>query len=107
MFEVTVSRDGKQLHYVVCKSLCLSYNDGSRVSSVVSADPDVNVSDVAVLGCAAASAALRATSLSHEEVEGRSSRAEGVDVKRECECTTYKDKPVHSDVVLPIIEQIS
>ena len=107
MFEVTVSRDGEQLHYVVCKSLCLSYNDGSRVSSVVSADPDVNVSDVAVLGCAAASAALRATSLSHEEVEERSSRSEGVDVKRECECHAYKEKPVHSDVVLPIIEQIS
>lgn len=107
MFEVTVSRDGEQLHYVVCKSLCLSYNDGSRVSSVVSADPDVNVSDVAVLGCAAASAALRATSLSHEDVEEGSSRSKEVDVKRECECEAYKEAPTHSDIVLPIIEQIS
>lgn len=107
MFEVTVSRDGERLHYVVCKSLCLSYNDGSKVSSVVSADPDVNVSDVAVLGCAAASAALRATSLSHEDVEEGNSRSKGVDVKRKCECSTYKKNPVHSDIVLPIIEQIS
>ena len=106
MFEVTVSRDGEQLHYVVCKSLCLSYNDGSRVSSVVSADPDVSVSDVAVLGCAAASAALRATSLSHNDVEEGSLRSEGVDVERKCECCVDKEQPKHSNIVLPIIEQI-
>lgn len=103
MFEVTVSRDGEQLHYVVCKSLCLSYNDGSRVSSVVSADPDVNVSDVAVLGCAAASAALRATSLSHEDVEADGHSANGMDVERAYECGLNKEKPVCSDIIRRII----
>lgn len=105
MFEVTVSRDGEQLHYVVCKSLCLSYNDGSKVSSVVSADPDVSISDVAVLGCAAASAALRATSLSSEHVKlnGRAN----VDVEKAYECGLDNERPAHSDIVLPIIEQIS
>ena len=107
MFEVTVSRDGEQLHYVVCKSLCLSYNDGSKVSSVVSADPDVSVSDVAVLGCAAASAALRATSLSNENVKEDNSCSSEIDVERPYECDLDKKKPVHSDIVLPIIEQIS
>ena len=105
MFEVTVSRDGEQLHYVVCKSLCLSYNDGSKVSSVVSADPDVSVSDVAVLGCAAASAALRATSLSSENV--KSNGRANVDVEKSYECGIDKPKPVCSDIVLPIIERLS
>lgn len=105
MFEVTVSRDGEQLHYVVCKSLCLSYNDGSKVSSVVSADPDVSISDVAVLGCAAASAALRATSLSSENV--KSNGRANVDVEKSYECGIDKPKLVCSDIVLPIIERLS
>lgn len=103
MFEVTVSRDGERLHYVVCKSLCLSYNDGSKVSSVVSADPDVNVSDVAVLGCAAASAALRATSLSNENVKADGHSANGTDVERAYECGLNKEKPVCSDIIRRII----
>lgn len=65
LFEVTVSRDGSTVHQFSCKAVCMAYDDGNNVSTVVSADPDVDMLDMTVLGCSAATSALRASSVAN------------------------------------------
>lgn len=48
----------------ICKAFTLSYVDAQgKVYSVVSADSEVEVSNMSLLGCSAASAALRAVEI--------------------------------------------
>lgn len=51
----------------MCKAFTLSYVDAQgKVYSVVSADSEVEVSNMSLLGCSAASAALRAVEIATE-----------------------------------------
>lgn len=63
MFEVNVSRNGSVVHNFKCRAVCIAYDDGTKVSTVVSADPDVDVLDMTILGCSAATSALRASTV--------------------------------------------
>lgn len=67
MFTVSVERNGHQIHKVDCEALCLAYSSEGSIKSVVSAEPDVNVDNVLLLGCSASSAALRAISVNKED----------------------------------------
>ena len=71
MFDVLIARNGSTVSKFSCSSLCLSYDDGESVKAVVLAEPDVKVSQVNVLGCSAASAALNVSSseYSKERIE--------------------------------------
>ena len=69
----------------ICKAFTLSYVDAQgKVYSVVSADSEVEVSNMSLLGCSAASAALRAVEIAtdsqskssvHESSESRPKRS--------------------------------
>lgn len=59
-FLITIKKDGKVVHYHECECLCLAFDDGDSVQAVVCANPSVDVKSMSVLGCSAASAAVKA-----------------------------------------------
>lgn len=59
-FLITIEKDGKVVHSYDCECLCLAFDDGDSVQAVVCANPSVDVKSMSVLGCSAASAAVKA-----------------------------------------------
>lgn len=59
MYQVSITRNGENVSEFECDAVCLSYLKDGNILSSASAEPQVNVCDMSMLGCAAASSALR------------------------------------------------
>lgn len=84
----------------ICKAFTLSYVDAQgKVYSVVSADSEVEVSNMSLLGCSAASAALRAV-----EIATDSQSKSSVDESSEsCSTSSVSNSAVKTNVPSSIV----
>lgn len=92
MYQVAITRNGENVSDFECDAVCLSYLKDGNILSSASAESDVNVCDMAMLGCAAASSALRVVDMSTSNVDG--TEKDGND-----ESFKSFENPVTSDVV--------
>ena len=84
----------------ICKAFTLSYVDAQgKVYSVVSADSQVEVSNMSLLGCSAASAALRAVEIATNS-QSKSSVAES---SESCSKRSVDDSAVKTNVPSSIV----
>ena len=84
----------------VCKAFTLSYVDEQgKVYSVVSADSEVEVSNMPLLGCSAASAALRAV----EIATGAQDKANGVERTESCAKGSVSTRRANDSVPTSIV----
>jgi hypothetical protein len=84
----------------ICKAFTLSYVDAQgKVYSVVSADSQVEVSNMSLLGCSAASAALRAVEIATNS-QSKSSVAES---SESCSERSVNDSAVKTNVPSSIV----
>lgn len=84
----------------VCKAFTLSYVDAQgKVYSVVSADSEVEVSNMSLLGCSAASAALRAV----EIATGAQDKANSAEHTKSCAKDSVSKCAVNDNVPTSIV----
>lgn len=69
MYQVSITRNGENVSEFECDAVCLSYLKDGNILSSASAEPDVNVCDMSMLGCAAASSALRVVDMCSSPAE--------------------------------------
>lgn len=84
----------------ICKAFTLSYVDAQgKVYSVVSADSEVEVSNMSLLGCSAASAALRAVEIATEAQD----KANGVERTESCAKNSVSTRRANDNVPSSIV----
>ena len=69
MYQVSITRNGENVSEFECDAVCLSYLKAGNILSSASAEPAVNVCDMSMLGCAAASSALRVVDMCSSPVD--------------------------------------
>lgn len=87
----------------ICKAFTLSYVDAQgKVYSVVSADSEVEVSNMSLLGCSAASAALRAVEIA-TGAQDKDSSVESSQSPESCSKRSVSNSAVKTNVPSSIV----
>lgn len=87
----------------ICKAFTLSYVDAQgKVYSVVSADSEVEVSNMSLLGCSAASAALRAVEIA-AGAQDKDNSVESAQSPESCSNRSVRNRSVKTNVPSSIV----
>lgn len=87
----------------MCKAFTLSYVDSQgKVYSVVSADSEVEVSNMSLLGCSAASAALRAVEIA-TGAQDKDNSVESSQSPESCSTSRVRNNSVKTNVPSSIV----